>query len=313
VRGAAIETEALTRHFEGRVAVDGLTLSVPRGTVLGFLGPNGAGKTTTVRMLSGLIAPTSGRARVAGYAVGEGSDRIRAKVGVLTEAPGLYDRLTARENLALYAELHGLRRPDALARAEQYLGRVDLLDRAREKVGGFSKGMRQRLAIARALLHEPEVVFLDEPTSGLDPEAARAIRLLVQELRARGVTIVLATHNLAEAEALSDQVVVFKTRLLAQGTPAELRARLAGRGTRVHVGPLSPEREASLRAALAAWAPAREVALEGGVLDVGLDSPEADNAALVALLVAHAVPVTWVEPRTVSLEAVYLRLVEAAR
>jgi ABC-2 type transport system ATP-binding protein len=313
VHGAAIETEALTRHFEGRVAVDGLTLSVPRGTVLGFLGPNGAGKTTTVRMLAGLIAPTSGRARVAGYAVGEGSDRIRAKVGVLTEAPGLYDRLTARENLALYAELHGLRRQDALARAEQYLGRVDLLDRAREKVGGFSKGMRQRLAIARALLHEPEVVFLDEPTSGLDPEAARAIRLLVQELRARGVTIVLATHNLAEAEALSDQVVVFKTRLLAQGTPAELRARLAGRGTRVHVGPLSPEREAAVRAALLGWAPAREVALEGGVLDVGLDSPEADNAALVALLVAHAVPVTWVEPRTVSLEAVYLRLVEAAR
>lgn len=313
MHGAAIETEALTRHFEGRVAVDGLTLSVPRGTVLGFLGPNGAGKTTTVRMLGGLIAPTSGRARVAGLEVGAGSAHIRAKVGVLTETPGLYERLTARENLALYGELHGLRRKDALARAEQYLGRVDLLDRAREKVGGFSKGMRQRLAIARALLHEPEVVFLDEPTSGLDPEAARAIRVLVHELRARGATIVLATHNLAEAEQLSDQVVVFKTRLLAQGTPAELRTRLAGRGTRVHVGPLSPEREAVVRAALAAWAPAREVTLDGGVLDVGLEAPEHDNAALVALLVAHAVPVTWVEPRTVSLETVYLRLVEAAR
>ncbi len=308
----AIETESLTRRFEDRTAVDALTLAVPRGRVLGFLGPNGAGKTTTVRMLGGLISPSSGRARVAGHEVGRDDDRIRAAAGVLTETPGLYERLSARENLALYGELHGLRRRAALERADQYLARVGLADRAREKVGGFSKGMRQRLAIARALLHDPEVIFLDEPTSGLDPEAALAVRQLIAELRARGRTIVLATHNLAEAEALSDLVAVFKTRLLALGTPAELRARFAGQGTLIKLaahGDSARALELTRAQAFVRDAEWRTPPVGAPVLDVGLDDPERDNPALIAALVGAGLPVAWVEPRTVSLESVYLRLV----
>ena len=227
----AIETHQLTRAFGERLAVDQLTLSIPVGTVFGFLGPNGAGKTTTVRMLTALIGPTSGSALVNGQPLGAGNETIRRSVGILTETPGLYERLTAGENLLFFGRLYGLELVRAQAQTERYLRMLGLWDRRDDKVGGFSKGMRQKIAVARALLHEPAIVFLDEPTAGLDPEASRMVRDFVTDLRAEGRTIFLTTHNLPEADELCDLIGIFRTRLLRLDTPAKLRAGLFGRGS----------------------------------------------------------------------------------
>src|SRR5579864_2080159 len=231
----AIETNTLTRAFGSLMAVDDLTLTIPEGTVFGFLGPNGAGKTTTVRLLSALIAPTRGTATVAGHRLGENNEAIRQSIGILTETPGLYDRLSAWQNLMFFAELYDLSAERAASQVERYLRMLDLWERRGSSVGGFSKGMRQKLAIARALLHEPKVIFLDEPTSGLDPEAARVVRDFIKELRAEGRTIFLTTHNLPEADELCDLIGVFRVRLLRLGAPASLRAGMFSAGTQVRV------------------------------------------------------------------------------
>ena len=220
-----IRVDGLGKRFGGRVAVEGLTFEVQPGEVFGLLGPNGAGKTTTVRMLTGLLEPTEGTAQVCGVALpltDEGS-ALRRRVGLLTEQPGLYDRLTARENLQL---LHAAPRggPEAAwALALGYLERFGLSGREDEPVGGFSKGMRQKLAIVRTLVHEPEVIFLDEPTSGLDPLSARTVRDAIAELAAEGRTLVLCCHNLAEVERLCTRVAVIKTRLRTVASLQELR------------------------------------------------------------------------------------------
>ncbi len=227
----AIETHGLSRSFGQLRAVEDLTLAIPAGSVFGFLGPNGAGKTTTVRMLAALIAPTSGTASVVGHRLGEDDQAIRGAVGILTETPGLYEKLSAFQNLVFFARLYDVPRAQAEAQAERYLRMLNLWGRRDDTVGGFSKGMRQKLAIARALLHEPALVFLDEPTAGLDPEAARTVRDFIKELRAEGRTIFLTTHNLPEADELCDLIAVFRSRLLRLDTPANLRAGLFGRGT----------------------------------------------------------------------------------
>ena len=184
-----IETRNLTRRFGTVLAVDRLTLTVRPGEIFGFLGPNGAGKTTTIRMLAALIEPTSGEATVAGCRLGKDDNRLRRQVGFLTETPGLYDRLTTEANLAYFAHLYDVE--DVHGRVEHYLKWLGLWDRRAEPAGALSKGMRQKLAIARALLHDPPVVFLDEPTSALDPEAAHLVREFIGELRREGRTIVL--------------------------------------------------------------------------------------------------------------------------
>jgi ABC-2 type transport system ATP-binding protein len=194
-----IETRNLSKRFGASMAVDGLTLSVKRGEIFALLGPNGAGKTTTVRMLACLIAPSSGEATVAGCDVTCEQDAIRARIGILTESPGLYDKLSAAQNLAFFAQLYGLSVEVRERQVKRYLTMLGLWERRSEPVGGFSKGMKQKLAIARALLHEPEVVFLDEPTSALDPEAAKIVRDFIAELKSEGRTIFLCTHNLDEA------------------------------------------------------------------------------------------------------------------
>ena len=301
----AIETERLSRAFGSRPAVEELTLAIPRGAVFGFLGPNGAGKTTTVRLLTGLIAPTGGTAVVAGHRLGVNDEAIRRSVGLLTESPGLYDRLSPLQNLVFFGRLYGLATGRARDQAERYLRLMGLWERRDDPVGGFSKGMRQKLAIARALLHEPAVIFLDEPSVGLDPEAARTVRGIIKELRAEGRTIFLTTHNLPEADELCDLIGVFRTRLLRLDTPANLRAALFGHGTVVR-----------LAGEAAAWLPAaralpfvRDVAAEDGALRVTLDDPDAHNPALVQTLVAAGAPIRYVEPITASLEEVYLELV----
>ncbi len=304
----AIETCDLTRAFGKRVAVESLTFTAPRGAVFGFLGPNGAGKTTTVRMLAALIAPTSGSAVVAGYRLGAEDQAIRHNVGLLTESPGLYERLSARQNLIFFARLYDLDAARAEAQTERYLHMLGLWDRRDDPVGSFSKGMRQKLAIARALLHEPAIIFLDEPTAGLDPEAARTVREFIKELRAEGRTIFLTTHNLPEADELCDTIAVFRTRLLRIGAPDTLRAELFGNGTRIRVAG-----DATLFLDVVRALPFVHAAVAGGdALTISLDNPDEQNPLLVQALIGAGAAIRYVEPREHSLEDVYLRLVREA-
>jgi ABC-2 type transport system ATP-binding protein len=219
-----IQISALSRRFGETNAVDQLTLDVQAGEIFGFLGHNGAGKTTTVRLLNGVIEPSSGSARVLGLDPQADGPALRARTGVLTETPSLDERLTARDNLSFYAVLYNVPEAVVKQRVQSMLEEFDLADRADEKVGGYSKGMKQRLALARALLHKPEVLFLDEPTAALDPVATRAVNELVENLaRREGCTVFICTHNLVEAQRMCDRVAVMQHgRLVALGTPEDL-------------------------------------------------------------------------------------------
>ena len=299
-----IRAEGLSRRFGDFVAVDALDLDVAEGEVFGFLGPNGAGKTTTVRMLAALIAPSAGRAIVAGHSVIDAPDRVRAAIGILTEVPGLYVRLDAVENLRFFGEIHGV--PRLEKRIVEVLDRLDLGGRRHEPVGGWSKGMRQRLAIARAILHAPRVLFLDEPTSALDPLAARTVRELVGELRRDGRTVVLCTHNLDEAERLCDRIAVIKTRVLRAGTPTALR-RASERARTVVRLVRAGDRDVAAIARALPFVSAAE--LEGDELRVALEDPEQGNPILVRELVAAGAEIRSVIEESRTLEQVYLELV----
>ncbi|HEY6212171.1 MAG TPA: heme ABC exporter ATP-binding protein CcmA, partial [Vicinamibacterales bacterium] len=219
-----ISASNLTRDFGDRTAVRGLTLDVARGEIVALLGPNGAGKTTTLRMLAGLIAPTSGTVRIDGVELTHATGTaLRGRIGLLTESPGLWDRLTVRENLDVYARLYGL--VDRVQTIDRTLEQFQIADRASTRAAELSKGMRQKVALARALLHRPDVLLLDEPTSGLDPEFSRSVRGLLDQRRAAGCAILLSTHNLDEAERLADRVAVIQARLVACDRPADLRRR----------------------------------------------------------------------------------------
>lgn len=295
----AIVTDGLTRDFPKVRAVDRLTLKVPRGTVFGFLGRNGAGKTTTIRLLLGLIAPTGGRARVMGFDVESQPGEVRKRCGVLLEHSGLIERLTAEDNLDIYGRIWRLPPPVREARVEELLRRVDLWDRRREKVHTWSRGMKQKLAIARALIHRPAVLFLDEPTAGLDPVAASEVRDdLLRLADKEGVTVFLNTHNLSEAEKVCDRVGVIRDgRLLAVGTLDELRRR--GDRRRVMIGgrAFSDNLLELVRGRHdVAW-----VVREDGRLLVDL-RPEAELPALVTFLVRIGAEIEEVTPVGNSLE-----------
>jgi ABC-2 type transport system ATP-binding protein len=223
----AIRTRGLARQFASVHAVDDLTIEVPAGVVFGFLGPNGAGKTTTIRLLLGLIDPTSGSAEVLGFDTRKQSDEIRARCGALLEHSGLYERLSAEDNLRFYGRVARMPRNELDQRIEELLRHMDLWERRAEPVIKWSRGMKQKLAIARAVVHRPGLVFLDEPTAGLDPVAAAGLRKDLASLASQqGATIFLTTHNMAEAEKLCHLVAVIRQgKLLAVGNPAELRAR----------------------------------------------------------------------------------------
>ena len=226
--GPALRVDHLTKRFGERVAFQDVSFIVAVGEVFGFLGPNGAGKTTTVRTLGTLIAPTSGSASVAGIPLtSDNGAEIRQRISIMPENPGLYQRLTVIENLQLFAGLYGQR--SAGPRIDQALEAVNLTARGRDLCGSLSKGLRQRVGLARALLNDPAVMFLDEPTSGLDPVAAREVHDLIIGLRQRGVTVFLTTHRLEEAERLCDRVAILNTTLRLVGRPDELRERLFSR------------------------------------------------------------------------------------
>ena len=299
-----IHTENLTKQFGDVLAVDGLSLDVKEGEVFGFLGPNGAGKTTTVRMLTSLIGPTRGTATVAGFRVGRDDTAIRRAAGLLTETPGMYDNLAAETNLRIFAELYEV--ADVKGQVEKYLRILGLWDRRADPVGTFSKGMKQKLAIARALLHEPRIVFLDEPTAGLDPEASHLVREYIGDLRKEGRTIFLCTHNLDEADRLCDRVGVFKTRLLVEDTPTNLRKSVFGRKVVLHLHAA----DEALAGRLRGLAFVREVKLVDNMLVVTLDDPEMHNPDMVRVLVGAGADVVYVGELRHSLEDVYLQLVK---
>lgn len=303
-----IHTEGLTKQFTKKdsppvTAVENLTLEVKSGEVFGFLGPNGAGKTTTVRMLSCLIGATRGRAWVNGLEVGKQDKAIRQNVGILTETPGMYDRLSAEYNLTVFARLYGVE--DVPGQVNKYLRMLGLWERRLDEVGSFSKGMRQKLAIARALLHEPKLLFLDEPTSGLDPEAAKLVRDFIEELKSEGRTIFLCTHNLDEADRLCERIGIFKTHLITVDSPANLRKQLYGRKVVFHTKGLDPEWVEAVRGLPFV----KDAQAVDNRLVVGLDNPEDENPLIIRKLVESGAEIQFVGELRHSLEDIYLQMI----
>ena len=297
----------LTRRFDSRVAVEDVSFDLAPGEIFALLGPNGAGKTTTLRMLAGLIQPSSGTVVIDGQPVTrQSASHLRARIGFLTEAPGLWDRLTVRQNLIVYAQLHGLPKPGPTVDAA--LATFDMRDRATEPAAQLSKGLKQRVALARTLLHNPAIVLLDEPTSGLDPASARDVRGLVLRLRAEGRSVVLSTHNLDEVERVADRVAVLKTRLVALDTPHALRARLFGARVRVTVTE-DAERYADLLRASGL----SDIRVDGTGLSIGLDGVRTTTPLLVRQLVGAGAGIESVMPEEPPLEDVYLRLLDQDR
>ena len=302
-----IETKELTKSFGENLAVDRLSLEIPAGEVFGLLGPNGAGKTTTIRMLSALIAPTSGEARVAGFQVGKQDYQIRKSVGILTETPGMYNQLSAERNLSFFAKLYEVE--NIPEQVERYLRMLGLWERRHEAVGTFSKGMRQKLAIARALLHEPKVLYLDEPTSGLDPEASKIVREFIIELRQEGRTIIICTHNLAEADRLCDRIAVFRSSLLALDSPTNLRQQLFGRRVVFHLA----NAQEKFAQAISQHDFVQQAEMIDDKLVITLNEPDQQNPILVKTLVDQGAEILFVGELRRSLEDVYLTLVNTQK
>ena len=296
----------LTKRFGDRVAFEDVSFEVARGEVFGFLGPNGAGKTTTVRTLGTLIAPTSGSAVVAGIPLSAATGaEIRRLISVMPENPGLYLRLTVHENLELFAGLYGL--PSAGARIAGVLETVNMAPRARDLCGRLSKGLRQRVGLARALLSDPVVMFLDEPTSGLDPVASRDVHDLIAGLRERGVTVFLTTHRLEEAERLCDRVAILNTRLLAVGPPEQLRMQLFRSSLVVETAARLPAPEAIFTPDMGVdkWTPDGAATYVLTVAEPRMVAPRVARA-----LVAAGADVVSIAVSPHSLEDVYLELVD---
>ena len=298
----ALRAAGLGRRFGERWAVRGIDLEVRRGEVLGLLGPNGAGKTTTVRLLTALIRPTEGSAAVDGFDVVSQPDDVRARVGILTETPGLYDKLSAVTNLDFFGRLYGLAAEQRAEGIERYLRLFGLWERRDEVTGTFSKGMKQKLAIARALLHDPSVVFLDEPTAALDPEAAFIVREAIETLRRAGRTIVLATHNLDEADRLCDRIAFVRAGFVRVDTPAALRGALGARTLRIRLA--SSPSSAAIET-LRDVDGVRAVESVDGVLRLGTPDPESVAPAAVRALVAGGGDIVEVGIERTSLEQIY--------
>jgi ABC-2 type transport system ATP-binding protein len=300
-----ISAHAITRRYGARTAVDNVSFDVRGGEVFGLLGPNGAGKTSVLRMLAGLIPPSAGTITIGGRSfTRDQAAAIRGRIGFLTETPGLWDNLTVLDNICVYARLFGMPRP-ALA-AELVLRPFELWDRRGDRAGLLSKGMKQKLALARALVHEPEIVLLDEPTANLDPQTSRMVRDLLLDLRAQGRAVVISTHNLSEVERLADRVALLSCTLIAIGEPAALRRDVFGRRLRVRLASGYPPPKQL--AAVAIHAGAHDVRVEKHELSMVLESLEAGTPAIVRRLVDAGAEIREVFEEQPALEEVYLKL-----
>ena len=294
--------DSLTKTFGPRVAVERVSFDVHPGEIFALVGPNGAGKTTTLRMLAGLIQPSAGAVRFRGQPTAGSERTLRAGIGFLTEAPGLWERLTVRQNLDVYARLHAIATPRLAV--DRMLDLFGISDRARDVAGELSKGLKQRVALARTLLHDPSIVLLDEPTAGLDPQSAHDLRDLVLRMRDERRAVLLSTHNLDEVDRVADRVAVLRTRLVALDTPAALRTRLFGRRVRVELA-----RDAASHVSILRAGGINDVMVHGAVISVGLNE-HVTIAGLVRRLIESGAAIHAVIPEERSLEDVYLRLLE---
>jgi ABC-2 type transport system ATP-binding protein len=299
-----ISAQAITRRFGERVAVEGVSFEVRGGEVFGLVGPNGAGKTTTLRMLGGLIPATSGVVSVFGQPFTRANGAaLRARIGFLTETPGLWEHLTVADNLLVYARLFGMAGPGIAV--ERVLRLFELWDRRTDRVALLSKGMKQKLALARALVHEPEIVLLDEPTANLDPATSRTVRDLLLDLRSQGRAIVVSTHNLDEVERISDRVGLVSRTLIALGEPSVLRREVFGRRLRVRLARPLP---AEVLSAAAARAGAHDMKIDGNDVSMILENPDAEAPALIRALVEAGAEIREVFDEQPAMEDVYLKL-----
>ncbi len=303
-----IETHDLSKRFNDFKAVDGVSLNITAGKVLALLGPNGAGKTTTVRMLTSVLKPSRGWARVAGFDVVAHPSKVRAAVGVLTEQHGLYERMPAEEYLSFFGQVYGLEPAYQQKRIQQLLENFGLYEFRRKRIGEYSKGMRQKLALARAMMHNPSVLLLDEPTSAMDPESARLVRDSIHDLRDAQRTILICTHNLAEAEELADMIAIIRQgRIIASGTPFELKNNFLGPAEyRVQFGINLNSHTIRL--------PQEAVLMEQGQdwLRFRTEEPSKANPSVLAALMEQGLPIMSLQEVPRSLEQVYLTAMETS-
>ena len=305
-----IETENLTKKFGDLIAVDSVTLRVEEGEVLGFLGPNGAGKTTTVRMLCCLISKTSGTARIAGYEVGNEADslKIRKLIGLVPDNVGLYDSLSAYDNLDFYGKLYDCTETQRKENIHRLLTMLGLWEKKDVAAGTFSKGMKQKLAIARSLIHDPKVLFMDEPTANLDPESAKTVRDFILDMKNEKRTIFLNTHNLDEAQRICDKIAILNTKLKAMGTPSELERSVSGRKTVIQLEQASDAILSALKKL-----PIRNIVVDGNRLTIDVADPEKENSVIMDTIFragGHVQSATIVGS---TLEDAYLNLVRRAK
>lgn len=300
-----IETHELVKQYEDFLAVRGISLQVPQGELLALLGPNGAGKTSTIRMMSAILQPTSGWARINGHDVVREAAEVRRNIGVLTEQPGLYERMSAMEYLLFYGRLYGLDDATINSRARTLLERFGMAGTGKRRLGEFSKGMKQKVGLIRAMLHDPSVLLLDEPTSAMDPHSAKLVRDAIADLRRDRRAIILCTHNLAEAEALADRIAIIHAgRIVAQGTAASLKQELLGEPVMELTLDQSPNGEVRELAELVAVE-----SINGRQLRYRTAEPALINPQLVRRLAGLGLGVVSLTPITQTLEEVYLRVV----
>jgi len=304
---AAIVVKDLTKIFGSFRAVDGISFAVQRGEIFGFLGPNGAGKSTTIRMLCGLIQPTAGQGLVAGWDIVHQTEEVKQHIGYMSQRFSLYEDLTALENLTFFGGIYGLSSDRLAVRAQEVLQQVGLWERRQQLTGTLSLGLRQRLALASALLHEPPILFLDEPTSGVDPISRRNFWDMVYELAAQGVTILVTTHYMEEAEFCDRLVLIYQGRIIAQGAPRELKKSLPDNILAVY-----PDRLGDSLDLLKQQPQFSEVTVFGDGLHLHARSPETAGADIQALLTAHGITVRAIERIQPSLENAFIFLIERA-
>ena len=304
-----IDAENLTRKFGNLTAVDELTLHVDEGEVFGFLGPNGAGKTTTIRMFACLISKTSGTAKIGDYEIGNIADqpKIRGIVGLIPDNVGLYEELSAYKNLDFYGRYYKVDEVKRKERIEYFLKLLGLWEKRDLAAGTFSKGMKQKLAIARALIHDPKVLFLDEPTANLDPEASKTVRDFILELKKEKRTIFLNTHMLDEAERICDRVGILKTKLIAVGPPEKLRESLLGRKTVIQVERINESIISAVRKIIAG-----DIEIADNKLIVKVSNPEKENPDIVSAIDSAGGRIQYVTEASSTLEDVYLKLVRSS-
>jgi ABC-2 type transport system ATP-binding protein len=302
--------ENLTKKFGEITAVEGLTFQVEEGEIFGFLGPNGAGKTTTVRMLCCLISKTSGEATIDNYDISKSVDslQIRRMIGLVPDNVGLYEDLTAFENLDFYGKLYEVPEGRRRENIERFLKMLDLWDRKDARAGSFSKGMKQKLALARALVHEPKILFMDEPTANLDPESAKTVRDFILELKKQGRTIFLNTHNLDEAQRVCDRIGIIKTKLLTIGTPEQLRESLSKPKTEIRLAQVTEALVSALRKIIP-----NQMEVSDNKLIIDVTDPDKENPAIIAAITSSGGQVREVTQVVPTLEDVYLQIVRETK